>query len=60
MWPPAVVAIPSITVNDCYAWSSPLVFNGTSSTFAQPVFADNYLFTASRGPLGLQAYTAGG
>jgi hypothetical protein len=24
------------------------------------VFADNYLFTASRGPLGLQAYTAGG
>jgi outer membrane protein assembly factor BamB len=33
---------------------------GTSSTFAQPVFADNYLFTASQGPLGLQAYTAGG
>jgi polyvinyl alcohol dehydrogenase (cytochrome) len=32
----------------------------TSSTFAQPVFADNYLFTASQGPLGLQAYTAGG
>ena len=33
---------------------------GTSSTFAQPVFADNYLFTASQGPLGLQAYTADG
>ena len=33
---------------------------GTSSTFAQPVFADNYLFTASQGNLGLQAYTAGG
>jgi outer membrane protein assembly factor BamB len=33
---------------------------GTSSTFAQPVFADGYLFTASQGPLGLQAYTAGG
>jgi outer membrane protein assembly factor BamB len=33
---------------------------GTSSTFAQPVFADGYLLTASQGPLGLQAYTAGG
>ena len=33
---------------------------GTSSTFAQPVFADGYLFTASQGPLGLRAYTAGG
>jgi hypothetical protein len=33
---------------------------GTSSTFAQPVFADGYLFTASQGPLGLQAYTPGG
>jgi len=33
---------------------------GASSTFAQPVFADNYLFTASQGALGLQAYTAGG
>jgi hypothetical protein len=33
---------------------------GTSSTFAQPVFADNYLFTASQGALGLRAYTAGG
>ena len=33
---------------------------GTSSTFAQPVFADGYLFTASQGPLGLQAYTVGG
>jgi polyvinyl alcohol dehydrogenase (cytochrome) len=33
---------------------------GTSSTFAQPVFADGYLFTASQGALGLQAYTAGG
>jgi outer membrane protein assembly factor BamB len=33
---------------------------GTSSTFAQPVFADNHLFTASQGPLGLKAYTAGG
>jgi len=33
---------------------------GASSTFAQPVFADNYLFTASQGPLGLQAYTAAG
>lgn len=32
---------------------------GTSSTFAQPVFADGYLFTASQGSLGLQAYTAG-
>jgi hypothetical protein len=29
-------------------------------TFAQPVFADGYLFTASQGPLGLQAYTTGG
>ena len=28
VWPPAVVAIPSTTVNDYYAWSSPLVFNG--------------------------------
>ena len=33
---------------------------GASSTFAQPVFADGYLFTASQGSLGLQAYTAGG
>ncbi len=33
---------------------------GSSSTFAQPVFADGYLFTASQGSLGLQAYTAGG
>lgn len=33
---------------------------GTSNTFAQPVFADNFLFTASQGPLGLQAYTVGG
>ena len=33
---------------------------GTSSTFAQPVFADGYLFTASQGPLGLQAYAVGG
>ena len=33
---------------------------GSSSTFAQPVFADRYLFTASQGPLGLRAYTAGG
>ena len=33
---------------------------GNSSTFAQPVFADGYLFTASQGPLGLQAYTVGG
>jgi hypothetical protein len=33
---------------------------GASSTFAQPVFADNYLFTASQGALGLRAYTAGG
>jgi len=33
---------------------------GASSTFAQPVFADNYLFTASQGALGLQAYTVGG
>ena len=33
---------------------------GASSTFAQPVFADGYLFTASQGPLGLRAYTAGG
>jgi hypothetical protein len=33
---------------------------GSSSTFAQPVFADNYLFTASQGALGLQAYTVGG
>lgn len=28
VWPPAVVAIPSTTVNDYYAWSSPLVLNG--------------------------------
>jgi outer membrane protein assembly factor BamB len=33
---------------------------GTSNTFAQPVFADNFLFTASQGPLGLQAYTIRG
>jgi outer membrane protein assembly factor BamB len=33
---------------------------GSSSTFAQPVFADNYLFTASQGTLGLNAYTVGG
>jgi outer membrane protein assembly factor BamB len=32
---------------------------GSSSTFAQPVFADNYLITASTGALGLQTYTAG-
>ena len=32
---------------------------GSSSTFAQPVFADNFLITASQGALGLQAYTAG-
>ncbi len=32
---------------------------GSSSTFAQPVFADGYLFTASQGTLGLQAYTVG-
>lgn len=32
---------------------------GTSSTFAQPVFADGFLITASQGALGLQAYTAG-
>ena len=28
VWPPALVAIPSTTVNDYYAWSSPLVLNG--------------------------------
>jgi outer membrane protein assembly factor BamB len=28
VWPPAVVAIPSTTKNDYYAWSSPLVING--------------------------------
>ena len=28
VWPPAAVAIPSTTVNDYYAWSSPLVLNG--------------------------------
>ena len=33
---------------------------GTSSTFAQPVFADNYLFTASQGTIGLDAYKVGG
>ncbi|MBO0814945.1 MAG: hypothetical protein J2P30_07325 [Actinobacteria bacterium] len=33
---------------------------GTSSTFAQPVFADNYLFTAGQGTLGLRAYPVGG
>ena len=33
---------------------------GSSSTFAQPVFADGYLFTASQGSLGLQAYTVHG
>ena len=32
---------------------------GSSSTFAQPVFADGYLLTASQGTLGLQAYTVG-
>jgi outer membrane protein assembly factor BamB len=30
-----------------------------STTFAQPVFADNFLITASQGALGLRAYTAG-
>jgi polyvinyl alcohol dehydrogenase (cytochrome) len=29
VWPPAVVAIPSTTTNDYYAWSSPLVSGGT-------------------------------
>ena len=33
---------------------------GTSSTFAQPVFADGYLFTASQGTLGLRAYITHG
>jgi outer membrane protein assembly factor BamB len=33
---------------------------GSSSTFAQPVFADGYLFTASQGPLGLRVYAVGG
>jgi hypothetical protein len=33
---------------------------GGSSTFAQPMFADNFLFTASQGALGLNAYTVGG
>ena len=28
VWPPAPVAIPSTTVNDYYAWGSPLVFGG--------------------------------
>src|SRR5262249_57150894 len=28
VWPPAAVALPSTTVNDYYAWSSPLIFNG--------------------------------
>lgn len=28
VWPPAVVAIPSTTQSDYYAWSSPLVFKG--------------------------------
>src|SRR5262249_712414 len=28
VWPPAAVAVPSTTVNDYYAWSSPLVLNG--------------------------------
>lgn len=28
VWPPAVVAIPSATVNDYYAWGSPLVYSG--------------------------------
>jgi outer membrane protein assembly factor BamB len=28
VWPPAVVAVPSATQNDYYAWSSPLVFGG--------------------------------
>jgi outer membrane protein assembly factor BamB len=28
VWPPAAVAIPSTTVNDYYAWSSPLVTGG--------------------------------
>ena len=28
VWPPAVVAIPSPTKSDYYAWSSPLVFGG--------------------------------
>jgi hypothetical protein len=29
MWPPAVVAIPSATKNDYYAWGSPLVSGGS-------------------------------
>jgi outer membrane protein assembly factor BamB len=33
---------------------------GSSSTFSQPVFADNYLFTASQGTIGLDAYKVGG
>lgn len=28
VWPPALVALPSSTVNDYYAWSSPLVVGG--------------------------------
>jgi outer membrane protein assembly factor BamB len=28
VWPPTVVAIPSTTKNDYYAWDSPLVFDG--------------------------------
>jgi polyvinyl alcohol dehydrogenase (cytochrome) len=28
VWPPAAVAIPSTTVNDYYAWGSPLVYDG--------------------------------
>jgi len=28
VWPPAAVGIPSTTVNDYYAWGSPLVFGG--------------------------------
>ncbi len=66
------VAIPSATVNDCYAWSSPLVTGGTidvgvSAQCDVPLvrggldeFADGYLLTAGQGAPGLQAYTAGG
>lgn len=28
VWPPALVAVPSSTKNDYYAWSSPLIFGG--------------------------------
>ena len=53
--------LPSTTVNNAATGQKlKTISYGSSGTFAQPVFADGYLFTASQGPLGLQAYTVRG